>query len=102
MTDFWKVHSFSLASAAGVFYILCAIFDALFPPFGLIATVSAHSPSPLFGSPLGFLSEYVILPSADLCSARSMKSHGISGAKDCAKIIDLDTAAVVSPAHARA
>ena len=59
MTDSWKVHSFSLGSAAGVFFIMCAIFDALFPPFGLIAAVSSHSPWPLFGSPLGFLSEFV-------------------------------------------
>ena len=59
MTDSWKVHSFSLATAGGVFYILCAIFDALFPPFGLIAAVSSHSPWPLFGSPLGFLSGFV-------------------------------------------
>jgi hypothetical protein len=38
---------------------LCAIFDALFPPFGLIAALSAHSPWPLFGSPLGFLAGFV-------------------------------------------
>jgi hypothetical protein len=59
MTDRWKVDSVSLATTAGVFYILCAIFDALFPPFGLIAAVSTHSPWPLFGSPLGFLSGFV-------------------------------------------
>jgi len=59
MTDSWKVHSFSLTTTAGVFYILCAIFDALFPPFGLIAAVSPHSPWPLLGSPLGFLSGFV-------------------------------------------
>jgi hypothetical protein len=59
MTDSWKIHSLSLATSAGVFYILCAIFDVLFPPFGLIAAVSAHSPWPLFGSPLGFLSGFV-------------------------------------------
>jgi hypothetical protein len=58
MTDRWKVDSFSLATTAGIFYILCAIFDALFPPFGLIAAVSTHSPWPLFGSPLGFLSGF--------------------------------------------
>ena len=59
MTGTWKVNSFSLATTAGVFYILCAIFDAPFPPFGLIAAVSTHSPWPLFGSPLGFLSGFV-------------------------------------------
>ena len=44
MTNLWKVHSLSLATTFGVAYILCAIFDALFPPFGLIAALSAHSP----------------------------------------------------------
>ena len=47
MTGTWKVNLFSLATTAGVFYILCAIFDAPFPPFGLIAAVSTHSPWPL-------------------------------------------------------
>ena len=58
MTDSWKVHSFSLATTAGVFYILCAIFDVLFPPFGLLTALSPHSPWPLFGSPLGFLTGF--------------------------------------------
>ena len=44
MTNLWKVHSLSLATTFGVAYILCAIFDALFPPFGLIAALAAHSP----------------------------------------------------------
>jgi hypothetical protein len=59
MTNLWKVHSLSLATTFGVGYILCAIFDALFPPFGLIAALSAHSLWPLFGSPLGFLLGFV-------------------------------------------
>ena len=54
MTDSWKLQSFSLATTTGVFYILCAIFDALFPPFGLIAAVSPHSSAPL-GEPARFL-----------------------------------------------
>jgi len=33
MTDSWKVRSLSLATTLGVAYILCAIFDILFPPF---------------------------------------------------------------------
>jgi hypothetical protein len=44
MADSWKIHSLSLATTVGAFYIFCAIFDVLFPPFGLIAAVSAHSP----------------------------------------------------------
>lgn len=59
MTDIWKVHSLSLATTFGVAYILCAIFDMLFPPFGMIAALAAHSPWPLFGSPLGFLTGFV-------------------------------------------
>jgi hypothetical protein len=58
MTNLWKVHSLSLATTSGVAYILCAIFDTLFPPFGMIAALAAHSPWPLFGSPLGFLTGF--------------------------------------------
>jgi hypothetical protein len=59
MTDSWKIHSFSLATTVGVTYIFCAIFDALFPPFGMLAALSPHSPWPLFGSPLAFLTGFV-------------------------------------------
>jgi hypothetical protein len=58
MTNSWKVHSFALATTFAVAYILCAIFDTLFPPFGMIAALAAHSPWPLFGSPLGFLTGF--------------------------------------------
>jgi hypothetical protein len=59
MTVSWKVHSFSLATTVGVAYILCAIFDALFPPFGMLAALAPHSPWPLVGSPLAFLTGFV-------------------------------------------
>jgi len=59
MTNLWKAHSLSLATTFGVAYILCAAFDALFPPFGLIAALTPHSPWPLSGSPLAFLSGFV-------------------------------------------
>ena len=55
MTDLWKVHSFSLATTFGVAYILCAIFDALFPPFGMLAALAPASPWPIYGSPIAFL-----------------------------------------------
>ncbi|MBX9947343.1 MAG: hypothetical protein K2Y40_24945 [Reyranella sp.] len=55
MTDIWKVNAFSLATTVGVAYILCAIFDALFPPFGLLAALAPASPWPISGNPLGFL-----------------------------------------------
>jgi len=60
MTDFWKVHAFSLATTLGGAYIPCAIFDALFPPFGLLALLGPVSPWPLSGSPLAFLAGFAL------------------------------------------
>jgi len=60
MTDFWKVHAFSLATTLGVAYVLCAIFDALFPPFGMLAGLASMSPWPITGSPLGFLIGFLL------------------------------------------
>jgi len=40
MTNLWKVQSLSLATTFGVAYILCAIFDALFPPFGMLTALA--------------------------------------------------------------
>jgi hypothetical protein len=64
MTDFWKVHAFSLATTLGVAYILCAIFDTLFPPFGLLAGLASASPWPISGSPLAFLTGFVLFTAA--------------------------------------
>ena len=64
MTDFWKMHAFSLATTLGVAYILCAIFDALFPPFGLLAGLASASPWPISGSPLAFLTGFVLFTAA--------------------------------------
>ena len=60
MTDFWKIHAFSLATTMGVAYVSCAIFDALFPPFGLLAVFAPASPYPISGSPAGFLTGFVL------------------------------------------
>ena len=60
MTEFWKIHAFSLATTLGVAYISCAIFDALFPPFGLLAALSPASPWPISGSPVAFLTGFVV------------------------------------------
>jgi hypothetical protein len=60
MTVYWKVHAFSLATTLGVAYVLCAIFDALFPPFGLLAGLASASPWPISGSPLAFLTGFVL------------------------------------------
>ena len=59
MTDFWKVHAFSLATTLGVAYVLCAIFDFLFPPFGFLAALAPASPWLISGSPLAFLTGFV-------------------------------------------
>jgi len=64
MTDFWKVHALSLATTLGVAYILCAIFDALFPPFGLLAALAPASPWPISGSLLAFLAGFVLFTAA--------------------------------------
>ena len=58
MSDFWKIPAFSLATTLAVTYIFCAIFDVLFPPFGLIAALAPASPWPISGSPLGFLTGF--------------------------------------------
>ncbi|MDT3706250.1 MAG: hypothetical protein ROZ09_05445 [Thiobacillus sp.] len=60
MAGFWKVHAFSLATTLGVAYILCAIFDALFPPFGLLVVLAPVSPWPISGSPIAFLAGFVL------------------------------------------
>ena len=60
MAGFWKVHAFSLATTLGVAYILCAIFDALFPPFGLLVVLAPVSPWPISGSPIAFLAGFAL------------------------------------------
>jgi len=64
MTNFWKVHAFALATTLGVAYILCAIFDMLFPPFGMLAGLASASPWPISGSPLAFLTGFVLFTAA--------------------------------------
>ena len=64
MTDFWKVHAFSLATTLGVAYVSCAIFDALFPPFGLLAGLASASPWPISGNPLAYLTGFVLFTAA--------------------------------------
>ena len=66
MTNLWKIYSCSLATTFGVAYILCAIFDGLFPPYGMIAALAVHSPWPLFGSPLGFVIGFATFTAAGL------------------------------------
>jgi hypothetical protein len=64
MINFWKLHAFSLATTLGVAYILCAIFDMLFPPYGFLAKLSSASPWSIYGSPIGFLTGFVMFTAA--------------------------------------
>ena len=58
--DSWKVHALSLTVTLGVAYTLCAIFDVLFPPFGLLAALAPASPLPISGSPLAYLTGFAL------------------------------------------
>lgn len=55
-----KTHAFALATTTGLAYIACAIFDVLFPPYGMLVALAPHSPMPIYGSPLGFLTGFVM------------------------------------------
>ena len=60
MADSWKVNAFTLATTFAVAYISCAIFDALFPPFGLLTALAPSSPWPISGSFMAFLTGFVM------------------------------------------
>ena len=64
MTDTWKVNAFAVATTTGVAYVLCAIFDLLFPPFGMLAALGPSSPWPITGSPIGFLIGFLTFTAA--------------------------------------
>lgn len=51
--DDWKLGGFSLATTLGVAYVLCAVFDTLFPPNGLLTLLATASPWPIAGSIAG-------------------------------------------------
>ena len=62
----WKVHALSLTVTVSVAYALCAIFDVLFPPFGLLAALASASPLPISGSPLAYLTGFALFTVAGL------------------------------------
>lgn len=64
MTRTWRVSAFSLATTLAVTYVLCAIFDLLFPPFGLIAALSRASPWPITGSAIAVLTGFAMFTAA--------------------------------------
>ena len=51
----WKVCAFSLATVFALAYIACAVFDLLFPPYGMLKALGPISPWPLYGSPVGLV-----------------------------------------------
>ena len=65
-TGAWKVHALSLATTLAVTYSACAIFDLVFPPFGLLAALAPASPLPISGSALGFLTGFALFTVAGL------------------------------------
>jgi len=58
--DSWKVHALALTVTLSVAYALCAIFDVMFPPFGLLAALAPASPLPISGSPLAYLTGFAL------------------------------------------
>ena len=58
--DSWKVNALSLMVTLSAAYTLCATFDALFPPFGLLAELAPASPLPISGSPLAYLTGFAL------------------------------------------
>ena len=58
--DSWKVHALSLTVTLSVAYSLCAIFDILFPRFGLLATLAPASPLPISGGPVAYLTGFAL------------------------------------------
>jgi len=55
-----KTHAVSLATTMGVAYVACAIFDLLFPPYGMLVALAPHTPMPISGSPIGYLTGFVM------------------------------------------
>ena len=64
--DSWKVHALSLTVTLSLAYTLCAIFDVLFPRFGLLAALAPASPLPISGSPLAYLTGFALFTVAGL------------------------------------
>ena len=62
----WKVNALSLAMTLSIAYALCAVFDGLFPSFGLLAALAPASPVPISGSPLAYLTGFALVTVAGL------------------------------------
>ena len=64
--DSWKVNALSMTVTMSVAYTLCAIFDVLFPPFGLLAALAPGMPFPISGSPFAYLTGFALFTAAGL------------------------------------
>jgi hypothetical protein len=62
----WKINALALATVLGIAYVSCALFDILFPPYGMLVALAPISPWPLFGSPLGLLTGFLSFTVAGL------------------------------------
>ena len=49
-----------MATTLGVTYVACAIYDLLFPPFGMLRALAPFTPLPISGSPVAFLTGFVL------------------------------------------
>lgn len=59
MKNEWTLYGAALATTLSIAYIGCSIYDALFPPYGLLGLVAPASPFPISGSVVGFLTGLV-------------------------------------------
>ena len=66
MSTFVKVHALSLATTMAIAFVFCAIYDLLFPPYGLLTAMKSISPLPLSGSAIGFLTGLLFFTVAGL------------------------------------
>lgn len=55
MAASWKVYATALATTLAIAYVGRAIFDALFPPYGMLVAFGPHSPWPIYGTPTGLV-----------------------------------------------
>lgn len=62
----WKINAFALATTLGVAYVLCVIFDTLFPPYGLLRLLAPVSPWPIMGSATGLAAGFAVFVVAGL------------------------------------
>lgn len=60
MNTSWKLQGLSLATTAGVAYLLCAVYDWLFAPYGVLRLLAPAIPWPIMGSPVGVLGGFVL------------------------------------------